>query len=299
MSDLDLNLLVALDALLRERSVSAAARRLGLSTSAMSRTLARLRAALGDPILVPAGRGMVATPHALSIAQEVRGLTEAVHGVLSPVSGLDISKVRRDVTIRANEAFVLIYAASLSAAVANAAPGIRLRFAPRSDKDIHSLRDGTVDLDIGVLPRESGELRCQTLFDDLYVGVARAGHPIFDADPITVEAYLAWGHVLFSTKADFAGPIDAALADLGVQRDVRLIVPSFPAVITVAATSDLIGSIPQSHRNSVTTSDVRTFALPVVVPGFSIVQAWHPRMDADPVHRWLRALIFDTFRASA
>ncbi|MGO7483749.1 LysR family transcriptional regulator [Rhizobium ruizarguesonis] len=297
MSDLDLNLLVALDALLREQSVSAAARRLGLSTSAMSRTLSRLRTALGDPILVPAGRGMVATPHALAIGAEVHLLKEAVQAVLSPPSTVEIREVRRHFTIRANEAFVLLYAAGLSAAVTNAAPGIRLRFAPRSDKDVQALRDAAIDLDIGVLPRDSGELRCQTLFEDRYVGLARVGHPIFDAYRITAERYATSGHVLFSMQADFAGPIDRALAELGHFRDVRLIVPSFPAVMAVAAASDLIGSIPKSYCKSAATSHIETFDLPVDVPGFNIVQAWHPRMDADPVHRWLRALIFETFHS--
>jgi DNA-binding transcriptional LysR family regulator len=297
MSDLDLNLLVALDALLRELSVSGAARRLGLSTSAMSRTLSRLRTALGDPILVPAGRGMVATPHALAIAAEVHALKEAVQTVLSPPSTVDIREVRRHFTIRANEAFVLLYAARLSAAVTNAAPGIRLRFAPRADKNLQPLRDADVDLDIGVLSADSGELRCQTLFEDRYVGLARAGHPIFEADPITAGRYAACGHVVFSTRAEFAVSIDRALAELGLCRDVRLIVPSFPAVIAVAAASDLIGTIPASYRKSTATSEIKTFDLPVVVPGFNVVQAWHPRMDADPVHRWLRALMFETFKS--
>ncbi|ARO29029.1 LysR family transcriptional regulator protein [Rhizobium sp. NXC14] len=294
MSDLDFNLLVALDALLREQSVSAAARRLGLSTSAMSRTLSRLRAALGDPILVPAGRGMVATPHALAIAEEVQVLKAAVKAVLSPPSTVEIREVRRDFTIRANEAFVLLYAADLSAAVTNAAPGIRLRFAPRSDKDVQALRDAAIDLDIGVLPRDGGELRCQSLFEDRFVGVARAGHPIFDAG-LTAAGYAACGHVVFSPQADYAGPVDRALAELDLYRDVRLIVPSFPAVIAVAAASDLIGSIPKSYCKSSPISEIRTFDLPVAVPVFNIVQAWHPRMDADPAHRWLRALIFETF----
>ncbi|PDT02147.1 LysR family transcriptional regulator [Rhizobium chutanense] len=296
MSDLDFNLLVALDVLLREQSVSAAARRLGLSTSAMSRTLSRLRAALGDPILVPAGRGMVATPHALAIAEEVQVLRDAVKAVLSPPSTVEIREVRRHFTIRANEAFVLLYAADLSAAVTDAAPGIRLRFAPRSDKDLQALREAAVDLDIGVLPRDGGELRCQTLFEDRFVGVARAGHPIFDAG-ITAEHYAALGHVVFSPQADYVGPVDRALAELGHERDVRLIVPSFPAVIAVAAASDLIGSVPKSYCKSAAIREIRTFDLPVAVPGFNIVQAWHPRMDADPAHRWLRALIFETFHS--
>jgi DNA-binding transcriptional LysR family regulator len=296
MSDLDFNLLVALDALLREQSVSAAARRLGLSTSAMSRTLSRLRIALDDRILVPAGRAMVATPHALAIAEDVGLLTHAVRAVLSPPAAVDIREVQRNFTIRANEAFVLLYAAGLCAAVTNAAPKIRLRFAPRSDKDVQPLREAAVDLDIGVLPADSGELRCQTLFEDRYVGLARTGHPIFEADLITVEAYATWGHVVFSPNANFQGPVDRALAELRIDRDVRLIVPSFPAVIAVAAASDLIGSVPKSYCNSVGIGKIRTFDLPLAMPRFDIVQAWHPRMDADPVHRWLRALIFETFR---
>jgi len=297
MTEVDLNLLVALDALLQEQSVSAAARRMNLSTSAMSRTLSRLRTALRDPILVPAGRGMVATPHALAIAADVHALKEAVVRVLSPAATLDIREISRDFTIRANEAFVLLYAATLSAAVAGAAPGIRLRFAPRSDKDVHPLREAAVDLDIGVLPADAGELRCQTLFEDRYVGVARHGHPILDAGKLTVGAYAACGHVVFSPQADFAGPVDRALAELGAHREVKLIVPSFPAVIAVASTSDLIGSIPKSYLRSAAADQVATFDLPFVMPGFDIVQAWHPRMDADPVHRWLRALIFETFRS--
>lgn len=177
MPAIDLNLLVALDALLRHRSVSAAARQLGLSTSAMSRTLARLRAATGDPLLVSAGRAMVPTPHAEAIAAQVHALTGATQAVLAPAPHLDITQLRRDFTIRANEAFVLLHAARLSGAVTAAAPGVRLRFAPKPDKSIGPLRDGSVDLDIGVIDDDSGELRGRTLYRDSFVGIARPGTP--------------------------------------------------------------------------------------------------------------------------
>ena len=121
MTDLDLNLLTALDALLSERSVTGAARRLNLSVSAMSRTLSRLRAVLGDPVLVPAGRAMVPTPHAEAIAEQVRALHDGVRTVLRPPPEIDIATLRRDFTVRANEAFVLRHAARLSAMVAAAA----------------------------------------------------------------------------------------------------------------------------------------------------------------------------------
>ena len=297
MPDLDLNLLVALDALLRERSVSAAAKRLGLSTSAMSRTLSRLRVALGDPILVSAGRAMVATPHAEAIAEEVRSLTFSVQAVLSPSPDIDVREVRRDFTIRANEAFVLLHAARLSTAVTAVAPGIRLRFAPRPDKRIELLRDAMVDLDIGVLPGDGAELRGQTLFEDRFVGVARAGHPLFKT-AITAERYAACGHVVSSRRGHFIEPVDAALAELGLSRKVQLVVPSYPAVIAVAAASDLVGLVPLSYHAGAA-GRTGMFELPVATPGFTITQTWHPRMDADPVHRWLRALIFEAFRSQA
>ena len=297
MPDLDLNLLLALDALLRERSVTGAAKKLGLSTSAMSRTLSRLRTALGDPILVPAGRAMVATPHAEAIAAQVRSLTAAVQTVLSASPAVDIAELRRDFTIRANDSFVLLYAARLSATVTEAAPGVRLRFAPKPDKDIEPLRDAAIDLDIGVVSGNGAELRGQTLFEDCFVGVARTGHPLLDGNPVTAERYAACGHVACSRRGRFNGPVDEALAGLGLSRKVHLVVPSYPAVIAVAAASDLVGLLPRScwQPGSMSTTDI--FDLPVATPRLVISQTWHPRMDADPLHRWLRALIFEEFRS--
>jgi DNA-binding transcriptional LysR family regulator len=296
MPDLDLNLLVALDVLLDERSVTAAARRLGLSPSAMSRTLSRLRLVLGDPVLVPAGRIMVATPHAEHIADEVRALNVAVHSVLKPPPSLDIATLQRDFTVRANEAFVLRHAARLGLAAASAAPNVRLRFAPKPDKDIRPLRDGSVDLDIGVISGDGAELRAQTLYQDAFVGLVRAGHPLLEA-PITPKRYVNWRHVVSSRKGRAGGPIDDALAVLGLSRQVSMIVPSFPAVVAVAATSDLIGLAPRSFCQ--TGPDMKTvaFDLPIATPQLTISQIWHPRMDADAGHRWLRGLVLDTLRS--
>jgi DNA-binding transcriptional LysR family regulator len=296
MPDLDLNLLTALDALLREKSVSAAARALGLSTSAMSLTLSRLRAALADPILVSAGRTMVPTPHAEAISDQVRSLTSAVQAILAPPPAVDIREIRRDFTIRANDAFVLLYAARLSATVTQAAPGIRLRFAPKPNKEIQPLRDARIDLDIGVISGDGAELRGQTLFEDGYVGVARRGHPVLQAAPVTAERYAACGHVVSSRRGLFTGPVDDALSELALSRKVHLVVPSYPAVIAVAAASDLVGLVPRSYHQHSFAPDTVIFELPVTTPSFVITQTWHPRMDADPVHRWLRALIFDTFK---
>lgn len=295
MSDIDLNLLNALDVLLQERSVTQAALRLRLSTSAMSRTLSRLRKALGDPILAPAGRAMVLTPHAETIAEQVHTLLVGVQGVLRPPPPVDPRSMEREFTIRANEAFTQLYAAKLSAAVSAVAPGVRLRFMPKPDKDIGPLREGTVDIEIGVISGDGGELRVQTLYRDAYVGVARAGHPLFDA-PITPERLCTWGHVVFARRRDRSSPADEALAVHGLVRRVAVIVPGFPAVIAVAAASDLLGLVPRSACLALPGYDTALFDLPIPMPEVVVSQIWHPRMDADIGHRWLRAMVFEAFR---
>ena len=295
MSTLDLNLLPALDALLSERSVSAAARKLNLSTSAMSRTLSRLREVLGDPVLVPAGRAMVATPHAEAIAEQVRLLHLGVHKVLRPPPRIDVATLRRDFTIRANEAFVLRHAARLAAAVSAAAPGVRLRFAAKPDKDIRHLRDGSVDLDIGIIPGDGAELRAQALYHDVFAGIVRKGHPLLDG-AITPQRYAAFDHVVSSKKGQFTGPVDDALSALGLSRRVSIIVPSFPTVIAVASMSDLIGLAPRSFCQTAPDMGVEIFDLPVETPDITVSQIWHPRLDADAAHRWLRSMVFEAFR---
>ena len=199
MPEVDLNLLVALDALLAEGGVAGAARRLGLSASAVSRPLARLRAATGDPLLVRAGRGLVPTPRAVELRERVRDLAQEARAVLRPAAGLDLAALERTFTVRANEGFVETFAARLVAAVTEAAPGVRLRFAPKPDKDVRPLREGLVDLDVGVLGATGPEVRVQALFRDRFVGVVRDGHPLLGGE-VTPERYAACGHAVASRR---------------------------------------------------------------------------------------------------
>jgi DNA-binding transcriptional LysR family regulator len=312
MPDVDLNLLMALDALLEEGSVTGAARRLGLSTSAMSRTLARLRAATGDPLLVRAGRGMVPTPRADELRGRVHELTRSAHAVLRPAAaGLDLATLQRSFTIRANDGFVEIFAAPLVAAVTAAAPNVRLRFAPKPDKNVQALREGMVDLEIGVLGASGPEVRVQGLFRDHFVGVVRAGHALLEQSgsgkhAITPERYAACGHVVASRRGLASGPVDVALAELGLARTVVAVVPGFRAALAVASTSDLVAQVTGSFFHAVragqTSSGAATvdsFPLPVRTEAITVSQMWHPRFDADPAHRWLRELVRATCREPA
>ncbi len=303
MSDIDLNLLVALDALLAEGSVAGAARRLGLSSSAMSRTLSRLRAATDDPLLVRAGRSLVPTPRAAALRERVPTLTREVRALLQPAAkDLDFAVLERNFTLRANEAFVQVFAARLVAAVTNAAPRVRLRFVPKPDKDVRPLREGSVDLEIGVLGQAGPEVRVQALFTDHYVGAVRQGHPLL-AGEVTAERFAACGHVIVSYPEQPIDPVDQALGALGLTRNVVVVAPSFPAALAIACASDLVAHVTESclsaeqiHRGASLRAEAQGFRLPVPTAEFAISQRWQPRMDADPAHRWLRGLVHNVCR---
>src|ERR1700754_1527704 len=182
-ADADFNLLVALTVLLAEGSVSKAAERLGLSESAMSRTLARLREATGDDLLVRAGRAMVPTPRALALRDPIKALVDEAVAVLQPAGPeLDLGALRRTFTVRANDGFTEAFAHLLAARTARAAPGVRLRFAPQPDKDVRPLREGLIDLDVGVLGEAGPEVRVQALYRDRFVAVVRQGHPLLEGE---------------------------------------------------------------------------------------------------------------------
>ncbi len=303
MDHLDLNLLPALDAVLTEGSVTGAARRLGLSPSAMSRTLARLRSATGDPLLVRAGRGLVPTPRALELRDRVRDLAREVHAVLGPqASELDVPTLQRTFTIRTNEAFVAVFSSSLVAAVSDAAPGVRLRFAPKPVKDARPLREGQIDLEIGVVGEAfAPEVRTLFLFRDEFVGAVREGHCLLDAT-VTPERYAACKHVVVSRKEKFTGPVDRALEECGLRREVVVVVPGFPDALRIARRSDLVALVPRSCLDIDPTSGeplvqgVVGFELPFPTPQIRVSAMWHPRFDADPAHRWFRNAVIDACR---
>jgi DNA-binding transcriptional LysR family regulator len=290
MSRLDLNLLVTLDVLLTEGSVARAARRLRLSPSAMSRALARLRETTGDPLLVRAGRGLVATPRALELRQLVGPLVEQAEAVLRPSAALDPGRLARTFTIRSSEGFVETFGPRLIARVAAEAPLVRLCFAQKADKDSTPLRDGSVDLETGVVGEETGpEIRAQALFRDRFVGVVREGHPLSQGE-VTARRYALGRHILVSRRGLSNNRIDEALAALGLTREVATIVGGFATALVLARETDLIASVPERHTEALR-AGVLSFALPMSLPDLTVSLLWHPRLDSDPAHRWLRGCV--------
>lgn len=158
----------------------------------MSRALARLRETTGDPLLVRAGRGLVPTPRALELREKVRQLVEETEAVLRPAEKPNLKALERTFTLRTSEGFVENFGAALIARVAAEAPGVLLRFLQKVDKDSTLLRDGTVDLETGVVENTSGpEVRAQALFRDRHIGVVRLGH-LLSGGELTPTSYAAF-----------------------------------------------------------------------------------------------------------
>jgi len=294
----DLNLLVTLDVLLAEGSVARAARRLRLSPSAMSRALARLRAATGDPLLVRAGRGLVPTPRALELRGRVGLLVQDAEAVLRPAEMLDLKQLVRTFTLRTSDGFVETFGPALIARVGREAPGVKLRFVQKADKDSAPLRDGTVDLETGVVGATTGpEVRVQALFRDRFIGVVRKGHPL-SRGKITPARYAAGRHILVSRRGVDKGPIDIdeALKPLGLEREIAAIVGGFATALALARASDMIATVPERHTASLR-AGMHSFPLPVSLPEITVSLLWHPRLDVDPAHRWLRGCVRDACAA--
>lgn len=297
MSTPDFNLLVTLDAVLAEGSVVRAAQRLRLSPSAMSRALARLRETTGDPLLVRAGRGLVPTPRALELREQVSQLVQEVEAVLRPAEKLNLKQLVRTFTLRTREGFAENFGSDLITRVGEEAPGVRLCFVQKPNKESTSLRDGSVDLETGVVGKTTGpEVRAQALFQDRFIGVVSLRHALSQGE-ITLSRYARGRHICVSRRGLAQGPIDEALKPFGLEREIVAIVDGFSAAMALARTSDLIATVPEWQTGNLRTG-MHSFPLPVPAPEMTISLLWHPRLDADPAHRWLRGLVLDTCAAS-
>lgn len=286
----DLNLLLTLDVLLSEGSVAGAARRLRLSPSAMSRALARLRDVTGDPLLVRAGRSLVPTPRAIELRSQVGPLVEGAKAVLRPAEALDLARLHRQFTLRSSEGFAETFGPRLLALVAEQAPGVTLQFLTKPDKDSAPLREGDVDLETGVIDAETApELRAVPLFLDRWVAVVRGDHPL-SIGPVTAESYSASRHVQVLRRGLHSNEIDEAARAAGLARRVATVVSGFSTALALARTTDLVATVPDRHTGGLR-QGLHSVELPFEVAPFTVSMLWHPRMDGDQAHRWLRAQV--------
>ncbi|HGN1706343.1 TPA: LysR family transcriptional regulator [Providencia rettgeri] len=293
MSLPDLNLLFALNALIENSSVNGAAQTLNLSSSAMSRTLSRIRETLDDPILVQAGRKMVLTPKAIAMQQEVKQALNNVTELLSSDKKLDLSMVSRRFTVRANDIFLAQYGEELIEAVAHELPNSILCFTPEEDSvDVDALRSGQIDLYISAQRPLAAEICVQHLFDTHFVGVVREGHPILQST-VTCEQFVKWKHIVVSRRGKQYGPVDEQLSQYGLERQVAMILPTAFSALFATLKSDYILVIPTHLADNAILNELKvtSFPLPFLTDVISIVQAWHPQFQRDIPHQWLRRKI--------
>lgn len=286
----DLNLLFALDVLLAEGSVANAARKLQLSPSAMSRTLTRLRQATGDQLLVRAGRGLVPTPRAIELRTQVGPILEEAKAVLRPVEKLDLARLERRFILRSSEGFAETFGPALLGLVAKQAPGVTLQFVTKPDKESAPLREGEVDLETGVIGAQTApEMRAVSLFADRWVGVVHENHSL-TLGPITAENFAEQEHVQVLRKGLHSSEIDDALRATGLERKIAAVVSGFSSALALARATELVATVPERHTAGLR-AGMQFFVLPITLAPFTVSMIWHPRMDGDLAHRWLRGCV--------
>lgn len=287
--DVDLNLLLSLDALLAERSVTRAARRIGVTQPSMSHALARLRELLSDPILVRTAKGLVASPRAEALEQPIRRALADIGDALRRGPEFDPATARRTFTIGTGDYGELVILPALLKRLAREAPGIDLRVHAIEEDFTSKLEDLTYDMIVApqANPLGAGLVR-QKLFEERFVCVMRKGHPASHR-PLDLDAFLALSHALVAPRGRAGSFVDDALAEKGLTRRVALMIPHFLVAPLVIAASDLV--ITLAARVANTFAEMVPLAIrrpPLMLPGFTTYQVWHERRRHDPAHAWLR-----------
>lgn len=289
LAGVDANLLVAVDALLDEEHVGRAAKRVGLSASAMSHALARARELVGDPILVRVGRTMVPTPRGRAMAPALReGLARAAAALASPAP-FDPRRERRTLRLAATDYALLSVGAHLWRRLAADAPEVDVVVSPFAGSFV-DLAAGEVDLVVAVHGTPRGILSRSFLVEP-FVCVVRRGHPALDKK-LTVARYAALGHCLISPRGRVRGAVDRALAARGLKRRVAFVSPTFLGAAQVVAASDLVMTCAErSAREAAARLGLAVLPTPLPIPPFEMGMFWHERQERDPFLAWIRGLL--------
>lgn len=292
LAGIDLNLLVLFVALYKERSVSRAARRVGLSQSAASHALSRLRDLTGDELFVRVGRGMLPTPRADALAGPV---SEALAGLvrsLARETDFDPMLARASFRIGAVDLAAVMIVPQLMLRIAERAPNVQLIVSALPEVLFRKLADGEIDLALGGAGAEV-ELRSQIVLQEEFVCLVRSAHPCLQAG-LTVEGYASLPHALVSPRGLARGYVDTALARIGLSRQVVYVTPTLQAAASVVARSDLV--LTTTRRTAQLAAQSLPLALvepPLPIEPYVLSAIWHERRDADPLHLWIRAQLLE------
>jgi DNA-binding transcriptional LysR family regulator len=292
----DLNLLVALDALLAERSVTKAAARIGITQSAASHALSRLRRLTGDELLVRGRDGMVSTMRADVMRAPLRRSLDEITSTLSSPRPFDPRTARLRFFIGTSDYAELVLLPGVIKRLESAAPEVELRVLPVGHDPAMELATGK--LDVVIMPAqpddESQGIRGRKMFSDRFVCIARGDHPLAKTKALTMSAFVGCAHALISPWGMEGGYVDDALARLGLRRKVTVAVPHFLVAPYIVASSDLLLTVAERLAHVV----AEPLGLVVLPPprrldltGFTVSLLWHERTHEDPARRWVREVI--------
>jgi len=293
VQDVDLNLLRVFDAVLRERGVTAAAGRLGLTQPAVSNALARLRALFGDALFVRTAAGMDATPFARELGEPIRQALALLESALAHGPGFDPAGSSRAFRFYMSDLGQIEFLPPLLEHVQRDAPGVRLEAVALDIEDItESLAAGALDLAVGFLPGLGPPVRRRVLFRDPYVCLMRADHPI---ENLTKKRFMEASHALVSYRGGHR-VIEEALERAGLARRIALRVPHFTVAPMVLERTDLILTLPaRVARVFERRGNLKSLPPPVPIPQAEVAVHWHERFEADPGNRWLRELMGELY----
>jgi DNA-binding transcriptional LysR family regulator len=283
-----MGLLVSLDALLQEGSVTGAARRVGLSTPAMSHALARIRERLGNPILVRSGRGMLLTPRALALKPQVHTVVTEARRTLEPEQPFVASELSRTFVVHATDYVITVLGAAVDRILRQEAPKVCLRFVPNTPDDPALLRDQGSDLAVGIYGELPQEMRNRQLLTDRFVCVVRREHPA-TKKRFTLEQFVGIPHIQVAPRGKPGGYIDDVLQERGLSRTVARAVPYFVTALQLAAETDYVLTVSERiARHFAKSLAIEVLEPPVKLRPYALSLVWHPRMDGDHAHRFLR-----------
>jgi DNA-binding transcriptional LysR family regulator len=288
MESVDFGLLLHLDALLQEGSVTGAARRVGLSTPAMSHALSRIREQLGDPILVRAGRGMRLTPRGLALKAQVHSVVTEARAALAPARPFVPQELTQNFVVHATDYVLTVLGLSVDRILHREAPGVCVRFVPNTQDDAVHLRDGASELAVGIYGDLPPEMRSRQLLTDRFVCVVRADHPTV-GKRLSLEQFVQLPHIQIAPRGKPGGYIDDLLQGMGQARVVARAVPYFVTALQLAAQTDYVLTVSERIASKLAPSlGLRILPAPLVLRPYALSLVWHPRFDGDAAHRFLR-----------
>lgn len=295
LRNVDLNLLVAFELLMRERSVSRAAEKMSITQSAMSHVLHRLREQLDDPVLVKTAHGMEPTKRALALVKPVGAVLREIERITRPPAQFDPMFSQQRFVLAATDYLEFLLLPPLIESLVQRAPGIDIHVQrTQSDFPIESLETNAMDMVLGfeIMLSAPATFNRLKLFDDRIACVVRNDHPLANEDEMTLDQYLAANHMLISRTGSNTGLIDDWLAERQLERRIGLIVPHFLSAPLIVAQTDMILSLPWRIGQRFThLAPLKILPIPFELPNFNLVMIWHPLREKEPGHVWLREQI--------